>query len=710
MLHHKKTQLHYHQLQLSAVKITHDQYLYQKMITHEHQRNNNTRTSTPSSENDNTRTSILSEDDNTQTSTSLWEDDNTRTSTFSLEDDDYEYNDMDFQYNYEDDNRGFQYNFNYEEDDDMDFDNYENEHRQIVDEALTIDKMTSCNNDSELAPYFENKTAASLFCWLQKHNVSTSAYEDLADILHNTNFNPIHVVKNVRRFRTWRERLPLLPISARSISISSKKTPSTSKDSKIAYQLSVSDIIYYVLNNPSMIKHMYFGPGIDSETKSEYWHGTLWGESPLFGEDKITISGGNDIIYFIVYSIFMILWHKYIFICFNIVTYKSGEFIYYHDNGRQLGRLRAILKNADEQYRLRIQKIVDYDNLPRIFRGTTRWERSVAGEVWLQGEPFKIITVSEVLGHIPETTLKITEIVYKYLNRWHIRDSVLSYQHPSDYITIRSPPSSMPTYKLFIDLYYDDFGTYRNVYHSLGGVYLQFGNMPAHQRKLLKNHFVLGFVPFGCNFDEFILPFVYEMKKFEQGKVMKVKGQDAWVIAGLGVVTSDLPQGNDMTGVKRHNANKGCRTCLVSHELLTKFDQDIPNISRYHHITNEQFKEILQENVSSAKEQLCTKYGLRLRPSILDKLYRDRHLQSPQDAYHATAGKIGRLLRLTCELFSREGENDFIKSWKDFEKPKKWSRLPNPISHRDSFMMSDYLRLAMIMPYILQRFLKVSLL
>src|ERR1051325_3127217 len=52
----------------------------------------------------------------------------------------------------------------------------------------------------------------------------------------------------------------------------------------------------------------------------------------------------------------------------------------------------------------------------------------------------------------------------------------------------------------------------------------------------------------------------------------------------------------------------------------------------------------------------------------------------------------------------------FIKTWKDFEKPKKWSRLPNPISHRDSFMMSDYLRLAMIMPYILQRFLKVSLL
>ena len=175
--------------------------------------------------------------------------------------------------------------------------------------------------------------------------------------------------------------------------------------------------------------------------------------------------------------------------------------------------MRAILKNAnDDQYRLRIQKVVKYDNLPRIFKGMSRQEHSVTGEVWLQDELFQIITISEVLEkttvmivyqhqHIPKGTLKITEIIYKYHGHWNIRDASLSYQHPSDYITTRSPPSSMPTYKIFIDLYYDDFGTYRNVYHSLGGIYLQFGNMPAHQRKLIKNHFVLGFVPFGGNFD-----------------------------------------------------------------------------------------------------------------------------------------------------------------------------------------------------------------
>ncbi|GBC23269.2 hypothetical protein GLOIN_2v1867050 [Rhizophagus irregularis DAOM 181602=DAOM 197198] len=245
---------------------------------------------------------------------------------------------------------------------------------------------------------------------------------------------------------------------------------------------------------------------------------------------------------------------------------------------------------------------------------------------------------------------------------------MMTYKHqiiPEDYISVRNPPSSMPVYKLFLDLYYDDFGTFRNVYHSL------------------------------------------EIKKFEKGKIMTVQGQVAWVI-GLGLVTADLPQGNDMAGVLRHNANKGCRTCTTKKESLSTYNQDSVTTLRYHHITDEEISKISQESVISKRGQLCTEYGLRSSPSILDKLKRERHLQTPQDIYYATAGKIGRLLKLTCELFSQEGEDDFAKIWKIFEIPKKWSRLPNPISHYNSFMMSDLLRLAMIMPFLLNRFLKES--
>jgi hypothetical protein len=77
------------------------------------------------------------------------------------------------------------------------------------------------------------------------------------------------------------------------VSICPKKTPSTFPTSKLAYYLSINDIIWYVLNNPSIMKHMYFRPGIDAKIKSKFWHGSLWAESPLFGQEDIIISQGN---------------------------------------------------------------------------------------------------------------------------------------------------------------------------------------------------------------------------------------------------------------------------------------------------------------------------------------------------------------------------------------------------------------------------------
>ena len=183
-------------------------------------------------------------------------------------------------------------NNNNDEEESNDDNNVEEERVHHIVEALDEDKIPSC--DGEFAPYFNNYTTAALFCWLQKHNISTNAYEDLVSVIHNPQFDPTHVVKNVRRFRSWRKHLPLLPITTKSIKILSKKTPSTSRGSKLAYQFSISEIIWRVLNNPMLMKHMYFGPGVNSEIKSEYWHGTLWGESPLFGQNEITISEGNN--------------------------------------------------------------------------------------------------------------------------------------------------------------------------------------------------------------------------------------------------------------------------------------------------------------------------------------------------------------------------------------------------------------------------------
>jgi hypothetical protein len=75
----------------------------------------------------------------------------------------------------------------------------------------------------------------------------------------------------------------------------------------------------------------------------------------------------------------------------------------------------------------------------------------------------------------------VLEILYRNIstNRMQIRPVNLQHRHLSEHIIWpNSPPNlDMKTFKFIINIYNDDFGTYRNVYHSLGGVYIQIGNM-----------------------------------------------------------------------------------------------------------------------------------------------------------------------------------------------------------------------------------------
>ena len=140
---------------------------------------------------------------------------------------------------------------------------------------------------------------------------------------------------------------------------------------------------------------------------------------------------------------------------------------------------------------------------------------------------------------------------------------------------------------------------------------------------------MLGFIPFGSSFDEFIKPFIMEMKELEVGKIMNIQGIKCLVIASLGDITADLLQGNDLVGVKRHGANRGCRTCNITKDSLTSDGLDLKLISRYHHQTDKQFEEITVASMITERKAIATEYGLRLQPSILDELKRERHLQSP---------------------------------------------------------------------------------
>ncbi|UZO26272.1 uncharacterized protein OCT59_018510 [Rhizophagus irregularis] len=483
------------------------------------------------------------------------------------------------------------------------FEQNENELPENIDEYESFENISDSDSenifenssllnssfDGEFGPLFfsfRNLSSASIFAWITKHMISTNAYEDLIKILNHPNFDIKDVPTNIRNFKeTSRNQLPLLTIKKHTIPISDMKTQSTSQPTREAYPVSLIDTLTKILSNPSLVSKMYNGPGIEIENKSEFWHGELWQQSPLFGAHSIII---------------------------NSVKYFTGEFVHIITSNRlNCMRITSIIFH-NENVKLKLQRFLRFEELPDRFKTSER--ASNINTRWLL-EDKPIIVDPRVLVNKTSVWLRdqqkpsyysyeVDEILYRYENTWKIRNICYRIRHPSEY----------------------------------------------------------------CSF-----PQNSKLKELEKGKIINIQGEDTLVVAGLGLVTADLPQENDLAGVMRHNAKK-----------------------------------ILSSNSLTEQKVLCSELGLKNQKPVLDDLMFDRLLQTPHDIYHAIAGKILRLMDCTFNMFSSTGNNDFIKTWKIFEMPIQWHKLPNPVTHRQSFMMSDRLRLAMILPHILRRFLKLK--
>ncbi|CAG8639348.1 5431_t:CDS:2, partial [Ambispora leptoticha] len=383
------------------------------------------------------------------------------------------------------------------------------------------------------------------------------------------------------------------------IPINTKNTPSTSKDSNRVYYFSLIEHIQRMLKNPSISSHLYFGPGILSKSCEELWEGDLWAESPLFGQSNLITMQGS---------------------------FNCGDFVKYYSVTKtvEVGRIRSFVI-VDKKVMTRIQRLFSYDQIPQYLHSKKNIPCSPKERYLVEESELFIIDPSSLICYLnvwlqdqpapPIVDFFVTKILYYYNGRWKFRPIKLRHQHPSERISVKPPADlNMPIFKFYLDLYYDDFGTFRNTYHSLGGVYLQIGNMPRQLRKQLRNHFIIGLVPFGGNLKDFIKIFIKEVHQLEQGFVMNVNGVDCWISGGLAMVTADLPQGNDIAGVLRHNANLGCRSCKASKNELTNISFDIYSNGRYHQITNQEFEIINAQQTKSARLQTCSQYGLRPSP------------------------------------------------------------------------------------------------
>ncbi|CAB4404875.1 unnamed protein product [Rhizophagus irregularis] len=236
------------------------------------------------------------------------------------------------------------------------------------------------------------------------------------------------------------------------------------------------------------------------------------------------------------------------------VMFFTGEFIQYRiESNTKIGRILAFVMDENNNTKIKVQQFLYNYELPRNFHSAARDSTKLwmTDRVIMISESRIITRISVWLKDNQEPSsydYKVDEILYKFNNRYMMRPIKFRHHHPSEYIKLHPSPPGIQTLKIFIDLYFDDFGTFRTSYHSLGGLYVQFGNFPLKLRQQLKNHFLIGFVPFGGNFEDVIKPFINDLLILQKGLFMKIGNEEYWVSGGLGVVTADLPQGNDLAG------------------------------------------------------------------------------------------------------------------------------------------------------------------
>jgi len=154
----------------------------------------------------------------------------------------------------------------------------------------------------------------------------------------------------------------------------------------------------------------------------------------------------------------------------------------------------------------------------------------------------------------------------------------------------------------------------------------------------------------------------------------------------------------------RHNAEHGCRHCMVPLSDLGNIKYDIIANGRYHHITSHLLAKLRAGFQTKAEySQFASRWGLSKAPANpLDKLCFDRHRQVPHDPAHVLLQNLSRvLIESTITVLSQAGAQKFTDILSQLVLPQGWSRFADPVSHLASFFFSDYGRLVMVGGFVL---------
>ncbi|ELR05294.1 hypothetical protein GMDG_07277 [Pseudogymnoascus destructans 20631-21] len=236
-------------------------------------------------------------------------------------------------------------------------------------------------------------------------------------------------------------------------------------------------------------------------------------------------------------------------------------------------------------------------------------------------------------------------------------------------------------------IFMDAFGLFRNRYRSMMGIYMTTPAQCLRDRMKRSNNFVLS-------------------RMLDKGMILRINGENRFVIAPVLCFTGDMPQQNENSGILRPNAGKGCRSCLASIAQKGDLDFDTVALGRYHY-SQKQIREYGDTLPPTAKKKYFQEWGMHENEPAIFKLtpaldiIQTRPGDPCHSEYNGQAKQSHNLLMRA--ILSKPGMRRYFQEFVQFPAPTGWSTRQSPLNHLQSWSLSEAGMASVLTPLIMSR-------
>ncbi|KAI5838707.1 hypothetical protein DFP73DRAFT_599637 [Morchella snyderi] len=558
-------------------------------------------------------------------------------------------------------------------------------------------------------------------------DLSRTQYQALVEVLSIATLEGIRTLP--KSLKTLRERcrssFPLLHIKSRPIDINLEATPPKTDTPGTAYYFDISEYCRMWLSNPKMVLHQGFGELVDHP--SELWHGDLWMESVRSTSGRYAqLEGGVPLL------------------PSDCVNYVDGSGLH------AIGHIKCIAldrrgKANEGVLSAVVHRLVPRENIIPQINEVLATSCDIAhenGAIYpLYNSDLPELVLFEIRETIPITSIISRAWVYftDYESPESLRESLLpinptfcvkrivyfansmikwrpiwkrhriAAESELIHLTRDAVISSFAQHRCIsvpFSVFLDGFGLYRNAYHSLKGMYVTPAGLSVDKRTSLSNMYVLMIGPFGTHELNMAACIEKDSLSMGAGRLMTLESgsEPVFITAFPLLFTGDMPQQNQNSGNKTHNAEFGCRSCFVRDKNRGDLGLDTAMFGRYKAPTESLYNESIGLRTKKAKTDALQRYGLTAEGPYFKRCYpmMDPHRACPNDPFHAEL----RLCKYYSEalidgLLSPTGISAYRDAWNTVNVPYRWGQPQNPVNHKGSMVFSEHGKMAIMNPFVL---------